>query len=141
VADAEGAQVYVCQPVVIGAIPTWTLERPDALLFGRRGRVVAHHYEGPTWEALDGSAVVGKRLDPVYTPDPSAIPWLLLQASSTKGDGLLSEVTYIQRLHTEDGLAPQTVCDDANLGAHARRPYTATYYFYRAATSGHYHQR
>ena len=115
VADAEGAQVYVCQASSSGAAPAWTLERPDALLFGKQGRVVAHHYEGPTWEGLDGSSVVGQRLDPTYTPDPSAIPWLLLKAKSNTGDGVFGKVTYIQRLHTEAGLPPQTVCDATTL--------------------------
>jgi hypothetical protein len=136
VTDAEGAQVYVCQAGASGTAPAWTLERPDALLFGKRGRVVGHHYEGPTWEGLDGSSVVGKRLDPTYTPDPTAIPWLLLQAKSTSGDGVFSNVTYIQRLHTDQGLAPEQGCDAENVGKRARRPYTAAYYFYHAAKSG-----
>jgi hypothetical protein len=126
----------VCQAGASGGAPAWALERPDALLFAKHGRVVAHHYEGPTWEGLDGSSVVGKRLDPSYTPDPTAIPWLLLQAKSTAGDGLFSSVTYIQRLQTEQGLPPQNGCDAGSVGAHVRSAYTATYYFYRAAKSG-----
>lgn len=44
----------------------------------------------------------------------------------------MSEVTYIQRLDTQGGLAPATGCDAAHEGATARIGYTATYYFYRA---------
>jgi hypothetical protein len=135
VANAEGAQVYVCQAGANGAAPAWTLERPDALLFGKRGRVIGHHYEGPTWEGLDKSSVVGKRIA-AYDAGPTTIPWLLLEASNNDGDGIMSKVTYIQRLDTEDGLAPKSGCDSEHLGAHVRSEYTATYYFYAAANSG-----
>lgn len=135
VADAEGVQVYICQVDSTDATLKWILERPDALLFGKQGRVIAHHYEGPTWEGLDGSTVVGMALEPRYTPDPTAIPWLLLKANGNGGDGMFSKITYIQRLHTEQG-KPQTVCDSATFNKHVRVPYTATYYFYAAADSG-----
>ena len=40
------------------------------------------------------------------TPDPTAIPWLLLQKVSTEGPGIFDRVTYIQRVNTSGGLAP-----------------------------------
>lgn len=135
VADAEGVQVYVCQTDAKTMVTKWTLERPDALLFGANGRVVAHHYEGPTWEGLDNSTVHGVR-SAGKTVDSSAIDWLLLKADAHTGDGIFSKVTWIQRLNTEDGLAPASGCDAAHIGAHVRSPYTATYYFYTAANGG-----
>ena len=114
---------------------SWALERPDALLFGSYGRVIAHHYEGPTWEGLDESTVVGARVAGA-TVNANAIPWLLLKAADHTGDGVFSKVSFIQRLSTDKGLAPTTECDEKHVGAHVRSPYTATYYFYVAAKSG-----
>lgn len=134
VADAEGVQVYVCTAGENGAAPTWVFERPDALLFGKWGRVIGHHYEGPTWEGLDDSFVAAS--EPVRYPVDGAIPWLRLRATGLGGDGMFSKVTYIQRLNTEQGLQPSTECDQRSVGVHVRVPYTATYYFYTAANSG-----
>ena len=46
--------------------------------------MIGTHFGGPTWQAKDASTVVGKRVDGV-TVDPTAIPWLLLEATSTTG--------------------------------------------------------
>jgi len=73
--------------------------------------------------------VVGKRVD-FCSPDSTAIDWLLLQAVSTDGPGVFSQVTYIQRVNTTGGLKPTT--PGSSVGAVARAPYTAEYYFYRA---------
>jgi hypothetical protein len=133
VADAEGVQVYACAEAANGTF-AWTFERPDALLFGRWGRVIGHHYEGPTWEGLDDSFVAAS--DPRRYPVDGAIPWLRLTATGFGGDGLFSKVTYIHRLNTEGGLGPDSGCDADHVGARVRVPYTATYYFYAAANSG-----
>lgn len=130
VADAEGVQVYACAAGANGAAPAWTFERPDALLFGRWGRVIGHHYEGPTWEGLDDSFVAAS--DPRSVPVDGAIPWLRLTGTGFGGDGMFSRVTYIHRLDTEQGLAPDSGCEEDHVGARVRVPYTATYYFYAA---------
>jgi hypothetical protein len=88
--------------------------------------VAGKHYAGPTWQASDGSTVVGARVAGA-TPDPTAIPWLLLRATSHAGAGEMTEVTYIQRVATTGGLAPAEGCTPASLGAVARVPYTASY--------------
>jgi len=87
------------------------------------------HYAGPTWEANNGGKVAATRLQ-ACSPDPAAIPWLLLQTTSTDGPGILSLVTYIQRVNTKGGLAP--TAPGASVGVVAEVPYTAEYYFYRA---------
>jgi hypothetical protein len=130
-ADAEGVQIYTCQASAAAA-PAWVFTEPEAELFDRHNHLVATHYKGPTWQARDGSTVVGSKLAAAM-PDPSAIPWLLLQAASHTGDGLMSKVTFIQRLNTTGGLAPTTGCDAEHVGAMARVDYTATYYFYAAS--------
>jgi hypothetical protein len=123
---ATGVQIYTCTASPAGA--AWTFQAPEATLY-RRGNVAGKHYAGPTWQALDGSTVVGAKVAQA-SPDPAAIPWLLLRAASHGGGhGRFSEVTHIQRVDTRGGLSPASGCDASTLGAVARVPYTATYCF------------
>ena len=123
---AQGVQIYTCNGT------GWVFKEPDATLFADEGGngAVGKHYAGPTWESNSGSKVVGARLQGV-TVDPTAIPWLLLNAVSHDGNGIFDSVTYIQRVNTTGGKAPSTGCDASNPGAEVRVPYTAEYYFYR----------
>ena len=132
-ARAVGVQIYECaasrdQP---GRFE-WVFKSPEADLFDDTGRKVGKHYAGPTWEALDGSKVVGEVKARDDGPDPKAIPWLLLSAKSTAGSGVLNQIKSIQRLQTVDGKAPSTACSAANAQQVARVPYQANYYFYAA---------
>jgi hypothetical protein len=124
---AEGAQIYTCQTSADSF--AWVFTAPDAELFDRHGHQVGTHYAGPTWEANDDSTIVGSKVAEASV-DASAIPWLLLKAKSNTGDGLMSNVSYVQRLSTVGGLAPTRACAAANSGEVARVPYSATYAFY-----------
>jgi hypothetical protein len=110
---------------------SWIFVAPHAVLFAgaQDGGVVGIHFGGPTWESNSGSKVVGAVIDHC-TPDPDAIPWLLLGAASTEGPGIFQDVTYIQRLNTVGGTAPTDPGHCA--GQMALVPYTADYFFYRA---------
>jgi hypothetical protein len=112
----------------------WTLLAPDAKLYadaGYNGKV-GFHYGGPTWESNSGSKVIAARVPGTgCTPDGSAVAWLLLKKVSTDGPGIFSDVTFIQRVNTTGGLAPTT--PGTTIGEEKRVPYTAEYYFYRAA--------
>jgi hypothetical protein len=92
--------------------------------------IVGIHYGGPTWESASGSYVVAAVIDR-DTPNPDAIPWLLLGAVDSDGPGIFDGTTYIQRVNTVGGLAPAAPGDFP--GDQARVPYTADYYFYRAS--------
>lgn len=122
-AHAIGFQVYGWNGT------SWVFLRPDAVLYANRQArgVIGSHYAGPTWETNSGSYVIGTVLDRC-TPDPTAIPWLLLGAVDTGGPGPLARITYIQRVNTVGGTAPAT--PGTALGEIARVPYTADYYFY-----------
>jgi hypothetical protein len=74
--------------------------------------------------------VVVKRIDGC-TPNASAIPWLKLETVSSEGPGIFNGVTFVQRVNTTGGTAPAT--PGSFVGEEARVPYTAEYYFYRAA--------
>lgn len=59
-ARAKGVQIYECARVPDDARAfDWKLKAPEAELFDDRGEKVAHHFAGPTWQAMDGSSVVG----------------------------------------------------------------------------------
>jgi uncharacterized protein DUF3455 len=127
---AVGAQIYVCQ--ASAADPShfdWTFKAPEAQLFDR-SRPIIKHYAGPSWQANDGSVVVGEVVAKDDGPDAMAIPWLLLRAKSTSGEGLLSKTQFIQRLNTLGGKAPQGGCGPALVGSEVRVHYTADYLFY-----------
>jgi len=126
-AYAEGVQIYRWN----GA--TWAFVAPEAVLYSGDDEddvVVGIHYVGPTWESTSGSKVVGAVVDR-WTPDPDAIPWLLLKATSSEGPGVFHQVTYIQRLFTVGGLAPADPGDF--VGEEVRVPYSAWYVFYKEA--------
>jgi len=127
--DATGVQIYECRAGV--AQPAWTFVAPEATLYDRRGQIAGKHYAGPTWEATDGSTVLGARVAG-FVVDSTAVPWLLLSAAAHTGSGTMAEVTYVQRVATTGGVAPATGCDSGTLGAVARVPYTASYCFAEA---------
>jgi hypothetical protein len=109
---------------------TWSFVSPEALLFADTGghALVGFHFAGPTWESLSGSKVVGSAIQSC-TPNPHAIPWLLVKSVSNEGHGIFARVSYVQRLFTVGGKAPTTPGNFP--GQVARVPYSARYFFYR----------
>jgi hypothetical protein len=129
--EASGVQIYECKPSHDDPMRMeWTFRAPEAELRDPAGNLVGRHYAGPTWEARDGSKVVGDVSARYDSPDPNAIPWLLLKARSTTGRGVFSQTTSVQRLNTSGGKAPTGGCDQAQVGMVARVNYTAEYLFY-----------
>jgi hypothetical protein len=126
VVHARGFQVYKCVADVNRKL-SWTLKEPDAKFENAAG-LTGTHYAGPTWRASDGSLVRGHKLQEQASPEPNAVPWLLLEAASHEGSGKLSSVTFIQRIHTSGGVAPAV--GDAKAGDEVRVNYSADYVFY-----------
>src|SRR5256885_16533695 len=114
---ATGVQIYEC-----GATKTeparfeWVFKAPEADLFDLSGKKIGKHYAGPTWESNDGSKVVGEVKARDDGPAPTAIPWLLLAAKSTSGNGVFSRTQSIQRLYTVGGEASAGGFSQAQLG-------------------------
>jgi hypothetical protein len=132
-AHATGVQIYVCR-AESAEKSAWVLKAPDAELSDASGKQVIHHFAGPSWKHVDGSLVVGKVMAKKDAPKSEAIPWLLLSVSNHTGDGVLAQVTSIQRIHTEGGLAPKSSdCTVATNGREFRSAYAADYYFYALA--------
>ena len=110
----------------------WVFKAPEADLFDNDGRKIGKHYDGPTWEADDGSKVVGEMKARDDGPDVNAIPWLLLSATVLQENGRFGKTRSVQRVNTVGGKAPADGCNQAQLGKIARVPYRATYNFYVA---------
>jgi hypothetical protein len=132
-ARAAGVQIYECKAAKEDPSQfSWTLKAPEAELKDLSGKPVGKHYAGPTWEALDGSKVMGEVVAKRDAPEASAIPWLLLRAKSTSGSGIFSAIASIQRLQTSGGSPPANGCDSSQSGKESRVPYSAVYRFYKA---------
>ena len=126
----KGVQIYICQQAATA--PQWVFQAPEATLLSAAGNTVGTHAAGPIWRSNDGSTVKGDLLQKRASPEPGAIPWLLLKASTTTGSGVMTRVEFIRRSDTHGGIAPATGCDAQHLTAVTRVPYTATYTFYSA---------
>jgi len=127
---ADGVQVYECRKAADASFPDWVFVAPEARLSDANGTLVGRHYAGPTWEAQDGSQVVGSVKAKVDSPDPHSIAWLMLQTHSTGKPGAFAKVTTIQRVATQGGIAPTTGCGTATIGKQERVHYTAQYALY-----------
>lgn len=103
-------------------------------------------FGSPTWQSSQDSSVVwAKALSPSVAagtdpscPNAGAIPCLLLQSIGSQkgpaGGRLMTQTTYIQRLNTTGGTAPANGCSaSGDVGKQVLVPYTADYYFFRAA--------
>ena len=126
---AQGFQVYECAEGKSGA-PEWVFRGPEATLSDSAGALVGKHFAGPTWEATDGSRVVGEMVASSPAEDARSIPQLLLRAKSHSGAGRFASVSSIQRLQTRGGLAPSSGCSVDQLGTVLESPYVARYFFY-----------
>ena len=69
IGHAIGVQIYSCNGT------GWSLVAPRADLFDDQGEIVVTHFAGPTWQAKDGSMVVG-HAEASVSADPTAIPWV-----------------------------------------------------------------
>src|ERR1700744_1740759 len=98
---AEGAQVYECKAGADGK-SAWAFREPIATLLVD-GKTIGRHYAGPNWEHIDGSAVTAKGAGKAPGATADDIPWLQLQVTASRGSGVLSGVTTVQRINTKGG--------------------------------------
>ncbi len=118
-----GVQIYSCD----ASTKKWVLKAPEAVLSNDAATHTIRHFTGPSWQAEDGSKVVGKVIAEVPAPENGAVPWLLL-AAVPSGHGFLAEVRFVQRIATKGGVAPEGPCV---AGKEERVHYDAIYGFYR----------
>jgi hypothetical protein len=122
----EGAQLYECKAGTDGKLG-WAFREPIATLLAE-GKTVGRHYAGPSWEHIDGSAVVAKAAGNAPGATANDIPWLKLDVTSHRGSGTFTPVTTVQRINTQGGKL-DGVCD--KVGATKSAPYSADYVFLR----------
>jgi hypothetical protein len=88
------------------------------------------------WAAVLHDNSILPSADQPSCPNVGSIACLLLQSigndKGPTGGKLLATTSFVQRLNTRGGLAPDTGCAVAgDVGKQALVPYTADYYFYR----------
>ena len=164
VGHAIGTQNYTCAPsTTTNSGVAYVLFTPEATLFNDDGDQLITHFFSPnpdprdpntsaavvadgairaTWvHSKDGSSVWSKLhvndkgVSGAFTPDKTAVAWLLLDKVGTEdgltGGNILSKTTQVQRLTTTGGVAPEHGCDSlADVGHTAFQDYTADYFFY-----------
>jgi hypothetical protein len=123
---AKGVQIYSC--TTKGAANEWTFKAPEAVLTDAQGKTFAKHYAGPSWEAADGSKIVGKAIANEPAPKAGSIPWLLLSVEAS-GTGVLADARFVQRVNTAGGVGPTGAC--AAAGTEQRVAYTADYIIFK----------
>ncbi len=128
VLHGEGVQIYTCTQAA-GSYG-WRLKAPEAMLADAAGDAWGRHFAGPSWQANDGSTIVGDPLVTSPAPQAGSIPWLVLTVKSHTGEGLFANVAYVVRSATVGGAAPASGCDEAHAGAETRVDYSATYTFF-----------
>jgi hypothetical protein len=133
IAHATGAQTYTCAATTNGKYG-WALKVGEEELRDEKGSTVGSYHEdglGPSWKHRDGSEVSGKTIRNSGAKEPNALPWSVWSGKGHAGNGILSRVTTIQRIHTTGGaLPPNGDCDGARRGTDVRVPSSADYYFY-----------
>jgi hypothetical protein len=129
---ARGVQIYRCAANDDNQTGKWVFQAPEADLFSDLAMtdLVAKHFDGPQWQALDGSQVSGKVRATKAAPDANDIPWLILSGSSHQLPGIFAHISTIQRVDTHGGTTGKAICAKAQYGATLKVPYTATYRFF-----------
>lgn len=125
---AKGDQIFHC--VLKTGTYNWKWHSPEAKLYDKQNALVGSHGAGPSWTHKDGSSINAKVIQKADAPNKADAPWLLLEVTEHKGEGILAGAAYIQRISTQGGVAPLSGCDANHLGSEKRVPYTADYSFY-----------
>lgn len=112
----------------------WVLVSPSAKLYDREGKEIGT-YSGPpaTWTLTDGSSVVGTQVAIEPVVGGIHIPLQLSTAKPGMSPGMMSNITYIQRVNTKNGADFVNACTQSELGKTVVRPYQADYIFWKAA--------
>ncbi len=111
----------------------WAFVGPKADLNSRSGAKLGTYYGPPaTWAANDGSRITGTQLA-VAPAAPGSIPLQLVKANPASGPGAMADVSFVQRVATQGGVAPALPCDAASAGRKEVVKYQADYIFWKAA--------
>ena len=81
-----------------------------------------------TWSASDGSTATAALVQSASTPGGSSLDWALFKIARSSGRGALNGQSYIRRVYTRGGQAPDT--SPQRSGEIARVQYNCQYWFY-----------
>jgi Protein of unknown function (DUF3455) len=110
----------------------WVFAGPNAVLNDRSGKQIGRYYGPPaTWEGLDGAKVTGAQVA-IAPAAAGSIPLQLVEANPASGGGWVTGTTFIQRVATQGGVAPNLPCSAANVSAKQVVKYQSDYIFWRA---------
>jgi hypothetical protein len=109
----------------------WLPVGSSARLTLRNGREIARYSTPPaSWQHNDGSRLTGT-LIAVAASTPGQLAYELVRADPATGDGVMNDITYIQRIPVRGGAPPSVPCGGANMGDRQVLPFQADYIFYR----------
>ncbi|MCR2747476.1 DUF3455 domain-containing protein [Limnobacter parvus] len=132
-ASAEGKITYECSkekdPLTTYK---WVMAGPKAVLKNSDGKEIGD-YSGPParWASKDGSFVTGSQVA-VSRNGGKNIPYQLVKADVSGGMGIMTTVSYVQRVNTQGGVAPSKKCTADNAGDKVDVDYKADYKFWKA---------
>ncbi len=134
----KGEITYECRAKA--AMPgsfEWVFVGPQADLASRAGNRIGTYFGPPaTWAAMDGSKITGTQVA-VAPSGAGNIPSQLVKANPAMGNvataGAMTGITYVQRVATQGGVAPSSLCDGSSAGRKEVVKYQADYIFWKAA--------
>lgn len=132
-APAQGGMTYQCDlSASVPATPVWMIVNAKATL-GAADAAHSGNYTSPpqTWTAADGSSVTGMQVMHIPSAADQLYDQLVIANPAEGAGGVLSGVTYIQRLVQAGGGAPEAACDHNTLGTQVMSPFQATYVFWK----------
>ncbi|HEX4855637.1 MAG TPA: DUF3455 domain-containing protein [Limnobacter sp.] len=132
--QARGQVVYVCRREQAPLTTyKWLVGSASAVLTDAEGREIGRHSANPArWSHVDGSFVSGSQVA-VSPHGEKNLPFQLVKTDVAGGQGVLTAVSYIQRLGTSGGVAPRSSCEAGNEGERAEVEFTAEYRFWKAS--------
>ncbi|KAF0866833.1 DUF3455 domain-containing protein [Pseudomonas sp. LD120] len=128
-----GEIIYECRDKANAPGQTeWSFVGPKVLLSDRSGKAVGDYFGPPaTWQAKDGSKITGTQVA-VAPSGAGNLPYQLVKANPAEGKGLMSGISYVQRVALKGGVAPSNACTAANKGTRQTVKYQADYIFWAA---------
>ena len=145
---AAGAMTYTCTNQA--GVHEWVVTDDFGALTEDKNPNAGHYHTSfgnLVWQDQDTSSVSGRVIASDATAvgmSPGAISWVLYAASAKSSTGLLSTVSYIQRLDTISGAIPNAdLCNAQHVGQQVQTSYQASFimYQYRPGNPGNFQCR
>ncbi len=127
---SRGVQIFRCEKREGGLI--WVFRQPQAELLDGSGKMVGRHGANFSFEHDDGSRLVSTIVAYDEADKATDLRWLLLTTRSF-GNGVLENVSHVQRINTTGGMPPAR-CEPSQLNQILRVDFTSDFVFYRPRT-------